>query len=654
MVSDFVPDAGGAAPRETPMTPTRTADTAPTHWWGFPPLRNALLAAALAAAAWALARWGAVGRGVEISLFATAMLLGGWHWTREALQTLLDERAIGIEFLMLAAALGSILLGLWDEAAALVVLFALAEGVEEYTHERTRSAVRALLDLVPQEVSLVVETGEERRPAASIAVGDRVRVRPGERVAIDGRIVDGLSSLNQAPVTGESIPVPKRPGDEVFAGSINGEGLLLVEATRPFADNSIARIIHLVEQAQEEKGRAQQWIERFGRRYTPAVFIAAAVLFLVPWSLGLPAEVWAHKAIVLLVAAAPCALVMSTPIAMATGIWRASRRGILVKGGVHLEHLAGIRCVAFDKTGTLTKGVPQLVAFEVMEGAEETALAIAAGLEQGSRHPLAVAVAAAAESRGIRPFAARNSTSMTGHGVRGVVGETEWFIVRPAWLAARTVVPKAIAARVAELQSAGRTVAVLGTGTTVVAILAFADEARPEASEALEELRRLGITTVLLSGDHPETAQAIARELGIDDARGDLRPEDKVTAVRTLEKERGAVLMVGDGINDAPALAAATCGAAMGAAGSDAAIEAADVALLSDDLRNIPTALRVARSVRRISHQNIVLSIAVLLVMIPAAVLGLIGVTAAVLVHETAEVLAVLNGLRAGAVNGRG
>jgi len=632
------------------VAPTDTPAAA--VWYRFPPLRNALVAAVLAAAAWALARSGHVDRHAEIGAFATAIVLGGWHWTREALETLVEERAIGIEFLMLAAAAGSIALGLWDEAAALVVLFALAEAVEEYTHERTRDAVRSLLDLVPQDVALVIASGEERRPAASVAVGDRIRVRPGERLAIDGRIVDGQSSLNQAPVTGESIPVGKGPGDEVYAGSINGEGLLMVEATRPFADNSIARIIHLVEQAQEQKGRAQQWIERFGRRYTPAVFVAAAALFLVPWLFGLPPDAWAHKAIVLLVAAAPCALVMSTPMAMATGIWRASRRGILIKGGVHLEHLAGIRCVAFDKTGTLTRGEPRLVAFEVFDGAEDTALAIAAGLEEGSRHPLAAAVVAAAAGRGIRPFAVRQANAMTGHGVRGTVGESEWFIAQPDWLAARRALPEAISARVETLQADGRTVAALGTGTTVVALLGFVDTARPEAREAVDALHRLGISTVLLSGDHPRTAQAIARELGIEDACGGLRPEDKVAAIHALEQERGAVLMVGDGVNDAPALAAATCGIAMGAAGSDAAIEAADVALLSDDLRRVPAALRVACSVRRIGRQNIVLSISVLLVMIPAAVLGLIGVTVAVLVHEAAEVFAVLNGLRAGAARG--
>lgn len=638
------------APDSNPLADTGTAVR---EWWRFPPIRNALIAGSLGIIVWTMVTSGFLALHSARWAFLAVTVIGGWHWVREALQSLVRERKLDIEFLMLAAAAGSVALGMWDEAVALVVLFAIAEGVEEYTHERTRASVRGLMKLVPVEAMVVQGGVEYRRLAQTLKSGDRFRVRPGESISTDGRIVEGASSVNQAAITGESLPVAKELGDEVFAGSINGEGVLLIEATKAFDDNSIARIIHLVEQAQEEKGRAQQWIERFGRRYTPAVFVFSVLLIAVPALLRWPLADWIHKAIVLLVAAAPCALVISTPIAMAAGIRRASQRGILIKGGVHLEHLAAVRNVAFDKTGTLTLGLPQLVAFHPMGMAADRALSIAAALESNSRHPLARAVVEAARTKGLSLPEVRDFASMTGSGISGRLDGASWYVASPGWFAARHALAPDLAAQVEREQLQGRTVSLLGTGDSVHAILALADTARVEASEAVQQLHAMHLRTVLLSGDHPQTAAAIARQVGIDDARGDLKPDQKVEAIQALEREYGALLMVGDGVNDAPALAFATCGAAMGAAGSDAALEAADVALMTDDLRKVPLAIETARDAVRIGRQNIVLSIAVLAVMIPAALLGWIGVTTAVIVHEAAELLAVANGLRAGASAGK-
>ena len=626
-----------------------TGASAPEAWWRFPPLRSATLAAVLAGAAWLFGRIDVVSHGAEIALMVVAIVAGGWHWVREAIELLVHDRAIGIEFLMLAAAGGSIALGMWNEAAALVVLFAIAEGIEEYTQERTRAAVRSLMNLVPAEAMVIVDGVEERRLARLLQPGDRFRVRPGAGVPTDGRVMDGRSSVNQAAITGESRAEAKEVGDDVLAGSINGDGVLVIEATRAFADNSIARIIHLVEQAQDEKGRAQQWIERFGRRYTPAVFAAAVLLTAGPWLLGWPLHEWIHRAIVLLVAAAPCALVISTPMAMAAGIRQASRRGVLIKGGVHLEHLAAVRQVAFDKTGTLTIGTPQLVALHAVGPDPNRALAIAASLEGNSQHPLARAVVEAARGKDVPTRTVQDFSSMTGSGISGRIDGTLWYLASPAWFAGRTALDADVTAQVEREQSMGRTVALLGTEAGIWAVLALADTARAEAAETVRLLHRMRLRTVLLSGDHPQTAAAIARQVGIDDARGGLKPDQKVAAIKALEKEHGGALMVGDGVNDAPALASAMCGVAMGAAGSDAALEAADVALMTDDLRRIPLAIGTARDALRIARQNIALSMLVLAVMIPAALLGWIGVTTAVIVHEAAELLAVANGLRAGA-----
>lgn len=621
------------------------------RWWNFPPLRGALLAAAIALTTFILERLGLLPRQIAIGAYALSIPIGGWHWIREGISELIAERIVGIEVLMIAATTGAALLGMWDEAAALVVLYGAAEGLEEYTYARTRNSIRALLDLAPKEASVLRDGTETRIPAAAVKPGDRFLVRPGEALVTDGKIVEGFSSINEASITGESMPVTKGVGANVFAGSLNVEGALTIEATKAFADNSLSRIIHLVEAANEQKGRAQQWIERFGRRYTPAVLAAAALLLLGPWVLGLPMDLWANRAVVLLVAAAPCALIMSMPMAMAAGIGSAGRQGILIKGGAHLEHLGKISIVAFDKTGTLTQGKPAVTDVLPEKLGSDELLRNAAAVEHFSQHPLAKAIVAEADRRKLNRPVAADFQSVIGGGAKATIDARVWLIGSPAFMREQQVAISSMAAKIEELQKAGKTAVVVAANGEALGIIALQDQLRPEAHAVIRELHDRGVKTVMLTGDNELTGNAVAKQLGIDDVRASLKPEDKVSAIRELEAS-GKVLMVGDGVNDAPALAAATCSAAMGAAGSDAAIEAADVALMADDLRKVTVALDFGLKARRVSLQNIVLSIAVLVVMIPLALTGILGVATTVLVHEVAELLAVANGWRAGAVEG--
>lgn len=617
-------------------------------WWRYPPLRNALLSGLIAGAGFIAAHLGFIPERIEDIFYWIAIPLGGWHWARAGIEELIEEKEVGIEILMLAATVGSGILGLWDEAAALVFLYGAAEGTEEYTYARTRASIRMLLDLAPKEARVLRDGKEVTVPAERLMPGDIFVVRPGEALPTDGVIRSGQSSLDESPVTGESIPVDKRPGMKVFAASLNKQGALEVEATAAFADNTLSKIIHLVEEAQERKGKAQQWIERFGRRYTPAVLAGAALLLVVPWLLGLPLAEWSLRAVLLLVAAAPCALIMSTPVAMAAGIGSAGKRGILIKGGAHLEHLGVIRAVAFDKTGTLTHGEPVVTEVVTLDGPERELLVIAAALEHYSEHPLARAIVTHAGTAGAPAIGVEDFEALAGAGARGRIGNRIWYIGSPALFERLGTGYQAAEGRVAALQEQGKTVVLIGNENEVRGLIALQDRVRADAKATVAALHALNIRTAMLTGDNARAARAVARALGIDDVRADLKPADKVAAVQQLQKQYGAVLMVGDGVNDAPALAAATCGIAMGAVGTDAAIEAADVALMADDLAKVEEALQLGRKARRIATQNIVFSIAVLAVMIPLAVFGVIGVAMTVLVHEASELLAVANGLRAG------
>ena len=584
----------------------------------------------------------------ETGLYLLAVVVGGWYFGREAFEELVREREIGIELLMSLAAIVAGLMGQWAEAAMLVFLYSISEAAEGYTEERTRHAIRALMDLAPKTALVVRDGAEVRIPVEQLRVGDHFIVHPGEAVATDGVIVEGRSSLNQAPVTGESVPVEKVGGDTVFAATLNGEGALTVRVTKTTADNTLARIIQLVEKAQASKGRSQRFIERFGRRYSPAVLGIGVLLALVPGLLGFDWQEWLTRATVFIVAAAPCALVISIPITLVAAIGTAGRKGILVKGGVHLENLARIRVVALDKTGTLTLGQPRVTEVVPLNGTDESdVLTLAAALEARSQHPLARAVLDRVQAHGIQGIPAEDFQSLTGAGATGRVKGKQYFIGSPALFAERRVDLSDAAARIEALQAAGNTVVVIGTGQAALGLIAIADPLRPEAVDAIADLKRAGIhKVIMLTGDNPRTAQAIAAQAGIDEVFAELKPEDKTRKVKELDRQYGRVAMVGDGVNDAPALAAAHVGIAMGAAGTDVALETADVALMADDLSRLPYLIRFSRRNWSVIRQNLALSVLVIGSLIAGAVSGVFSLPVAVLAHEVSEFVVIASGLR--------
>ncbi len=615
-------------------------------WWQFPVMQDALRAGFFVLITLTLSHLAGL-NWIEPIGYALAMVLGANHFLREGLHELVNEREVGIEILMAGAAIGAVLLGLWDEAAILVFLYAAAEALEEYAYARTRFAIRALLDLAPKEAHVLRSGTEVTIAATELAPGDRFIVRPGEGIATDGVIEEGDSAVDESPVTGESMPVHKGPDSQVLAGTINKQGALTIRATASFEDNTLAKIIHLVEEAHERKGRLQHFFERFSRRYSPAVLVGALLLVAIPPLFGQPFLPWALRAVVLLVAAAPCALVMSTPVAIAAGIGIAGRHGVLVKGGLHLENLGRVRIVAFDKTGTLTQGVPEVTDVIPAQSSVETkVLEIAASVERLSEHPLGEAIVRRAHERGLVVEAATGCRALTGRGMEAQLDGEVVVVGSPALFHERQIVLDTVQGDIERLQVEGKTVVAVAKNSLLLGVLGLRDRIRPKAKESIRALHGAGVEVAMLTGDNERTARAIAEELGIDHFHADLKPEDKVRYVQRMEREVGPLAMVGDGINDAPALAAATVGIAMGVAGTDVAIETADVALMSDDLQKVVYAIRLGRVVRSISLQNIVFSLLVLSVLVPSALLGAITVVIAVAAHEVSELLAVANGLR--------
>ena len=616
-------------------------------WYGYPPLRNAIIAGIMTALGLVLDHPGIVPQQAGDIFFGIAILIGAYHWAREGIEDLIENHEIGIEILMIAATLGCIVLSLRVEAALLVVLYAAAESVEELTYARTRASIRALLDLAPKEAVLLKNGREVTVPATEVRTGDIFLVRPGAGIPTDGVVVRGNSSINEAAVTGESVPVEKREGTNVYSGTINGEGVLEVRATATYENDTLAKIITLVEKAHEQKGKTQLFIEKFGKKYTPAVLLVSLGIIVAPTFFGIPFDDFAIRGIVLLVAAAPCALVMSTPVAIATGIGAAGKRGILIKGGAHLENLGKIRAVAFDKTGTLTTGTPAVTDIVALEGTKKEVLQIAHSVEKCSEHPLAKAVNRRAGQEGVGALEASGLCALTGQGAAADIGGTRYIVGKPE---AFPDLPRdpAVIRLVEAMRADGKTVMIVGAGGRPIGIIAVRDQIRPEAKAMIDRLRSMGIAVVMLTGDNAVTARVVAKNLGIDEIRADLKPWDKIAAIEDLKKRYGSVAMIGDGINDAPALARATVGIAMGTIGTDAAIEAADVALMADDLTKVPEAICFGKNAVKIGSQNIIFSLAVLAILIPGALIGVLGVTPAVIFHEASELIAVGNGLRLG------
>ncbi len=617
------------------------------NWYAHPPLRNALIAGLITGIAFLLSHIDRmIPPSFEISIYVIAIILGGYHWAREGIDELLEEREIGIDILMIGATVGSAILGMWDEAAFLVFLYGAAEGIEEYTFAKTRSSIRKLLDLAPKEARILKNGEESTIRAEDLKMGDVFLVRPGESIATDGLIEKGRSSINEAPVTGESIPVEKREGMKVFAGTINQEGALQVKVTASFEDNTLSKMIHLVEEAQEKKGKTQIFIEKFGNRYSPLVLLTSLLMIVIPLLLGWDVSKWAIRAVVLLVAAAPCALVMSTPVAIAAGIGIAGRHGVLIKGGACLEGLGKIKAVAFDKTGTLTNGKPVVTDVITLNGDQGHLLKVAYSIERLSEHPLAQAIVREAEKRNLKSFDVTNFESLTGAGVKASLNNEDYYIGKPSLFEELGFNIDNIRNDIKKLTEEGKTIILMGALGKISGIIALRDEIRSQAKQVIRDLHNMGIKIIMLTGDNQNTAQAIGKELGIDEFMANLKPEDKIKAIEDMEEKYGAVAMVGDGINDAPALARATVGIAMGAAGADAAIEAADVALMADDITKVAYAIHLGKRAKKISFQNIVFSLLILIVLIPSALVGIMTIAIAVFFHEVSELLAVANGLR--------
>jgi Cd2+/Zn2+-exporting ATPase len=576
--------------------------------------------------------------------YLAAIAVGGVPIFRAAIAGL-KARHLDMNVLMSAATVGAVAIGQWAEAASVVVLFAAGNALQVYAIDRTRGAVSALVRLAPNEVLVRRGGSEVVIPADEVGVGDTVVVRPGERLAVDGSVLEGSSAVDEAPVTGESVPVEKGSGDPVYSGSLNGQGGLLVEATRRAGDSTLQRIARLVEEAQASKAPAEQFVDRFSRVYTPVVVAAALVLAVVPPLLGASFGEWFYRALALLIIACPCALVISTPVTVVSGIGAASRRGILVKGGAALEAAGRLKALAFDKTGTLTEGRPVLSRTVALDDrGEAEVLALAAALERRSEHPLAHAILSAADGAELSPVSAFRSVA--GRGAEGDVDGERYLIGSPRLFAERGIALDGADEALEVIGRAGETPVILGSSDGPLAVFGLADSLRADAKATVGALRESGVVEfVMLTGDAEAPARRVAEELGVG-YRARLLPEQKIEAVRELVARHGDAGMVGDGVNDAPALAASSVGFAMGAAGTDVALETADVALMQDDLPKLAEAVGLSRAAEGIIKQNVAVSIAIKGLFVLLAPFGLVALWLAVLADMGTSIAVTLNGLR--------
>lgn len=599
-------------------------------------------------------------------LFVAATLVALYPVAKSGLRGLWINHDFGINLLMTIAAVGALLIGELAEAATVVFLFAVGEALEGYTTDQARSSLRSLMTLVPPQATRLNGLGdlrlEEVVPVEALAVGDVIVVRPGERIPMDGTVQTGASGVDQAPVTGESVPVHKAAGDVVYAGTINGAGALEIRVTHLAADNTVNRIIRLVEEAQNSRAPSQRLVDRFASVYTPAIVVlASAIAVLPPLLFNQPfydtpeGHGWLYRALALLVISCPCSLVISTPVTVISAISAAARRGVLIKGGVHLEALAGVKAFAFDKTGTLTQGKPVVTGTHAVDCTTDEVcalcddvLALASAVERRSAHPLARAVVDAAAERGLAAvYTTADAVEMVaGRGVQGRIGERLVTVGSHSLFDAEHPHGADLCAAVDAAEARGQTTMLLSDGERVRGYITVADAPRENSAQVVRALHDLGQTTVMLTGDNAAVAQAIGATVGVDDIRAGLMPEDKVAAVEALTARYGPVAMVGDGVNDTPALAASAVGIAMGGAGSAQALETADIALMADDLAQLPYALRLAQLARRLILENVVLSFGVKLTFVVLALLGLTSLWAAVVADVGMLLLVTLNGLR--------
>lgn len=584
------------------------------------------------------------------ALLLCAIGAGGWHVALRA-RAALANRTLDMNVLMTIAVTGAVLIGHWSEGAVVVVLFSVALLLESYSAARTRRAVRSLMDLSPQQTSVLRGGTEQNVPAADVQPGEIFVVRPGDRIALDGDVVEGYSAVDQSPLTGESLPAEKQPGSTVYAGSLNGRGALMVRATHRFEETTLARVIQLVENAEHKRAPVQRFIDRFAALYTPAVLGAAVVVAVLPPVLFQEAWMeWIYRALVLLVIACPCALVISTPVTLVSALTRGARRGVLIKGGKDLEVLSRVRAVAFDKTGTLTDGRAGVTDILTLDHQmPDELLRIVAAIEHRSEHALAESVLAEARRRGVTydPSVLERFEALPGRGVMAVLGDVTYLLGNRALCREHRFCTAELLETLTRLEQQGKTTVVLGVPGKALGVIAFQDRVRPQSRLVLQGLKRLGIRqTVLLSGDHEVAVARIAAEVGADAWESGLLPHEKVERVEHLRNRYGSIAMVGDGINDAPALAAASVGIAMGGAGSDAALESADVVLMADSIEQLPTTIAMSRRAMQIIRQNIAIALVLKLLFFGLTLTGAATIWMAVLADDGASLVVIANGLR--------
>jgi len=646
-------DASGVhvhAERSTQRQPQAAEDE--ETWWE----QNRLIVATVTTlvflvGGWVLGTLGVIPPDVQLGFYVITYIAGGFYAARQAVQSLL-QRNVDVDLLMVVAALGAASIGGWVEGGILLFLFSLGNTLEHYALGRTHRAIRALMELSPEDALVLRDGGETRVPVDDVLVGDTVIVKPSERIPVDGRVISGESAVDQAPITGESIPVGKRSGDQVFAGTINGHGLLRIRVERVAQESTLAKIIRIVEDARGQKSQMQRFTDAFEGRYAIAVIAASALAVAVPVLLfRQPFDAMFNRAMTLLVVASPCALVISTPASILSALANGARQGMLFKGAVHLENTGTIQAIAFDKTGTLTMGRPRVTDVITCAGVDERdMLGMAAVVERLSEHPLGIAVVNYAEALGIEPLADREVSdlqSVPGRGVRAQVRGQTLRIGNEALFASEGVaLPDELRQTADGLRESGKTTMYV-VGDRPLGVIGVADVIRPVAPGVIAELKRLGVTkTILLTGDNERAARAIARQVGVDEWRAGLLPEEKLTVIQELQAAGLSVAMVGDGVNDAPALATATVGIAMGAAGTDVALETADVVLMADDLTKLPYAIDLSRRARRIIRQNLTFALAVIVTLIIFTLLGKVPLPLGVVGHEGSTIIVVTNGLR--------
>ncbi|MZZ00275.1 heavy metal translocating P-type ATPase [Enterococcus faecalis] len=582
------------------------------------------------------------------ALYGMAIVVGGIYPAKSGWNELRGG-TLSINTLLIVAVLGAIYLGLLEEAAMLVVIFSLGELMESYAADKARDSIRALVELAPSEATVLRNGSEIRILAEEVEISDIVLVRPGEKIPVDGIVVKGKSTADQSSITGESIPVIKELGNEVFAATLNGSGALEIEVTKLAQDTTLAQIIHLVEEAQMKKGKGQRFSEKFGAVYTPFMFVLAIIMAIVPpLFFNQPFDEWLYRALVVLVVSCSCALVLSVPVAVVTGIGTAARNGVMVKGGIYMESVGSTQVVAFDKTGTLTVGKPSVTdVVTVSNLSNKELLELAGALETRSEHPLAEAILQETSNKKITLPNVEDFDTLTGRGAKGIVNEVTYYIGNPRlFKELNTKITKEQLSKIEKLQGQGKTVMLLGTDDLVLGLIAVADKPKENAKEAIQRLKSAGVKKiVMLTGDNQLTGEAIGRELGVDEIRAELLPEDKIKAITELQKQYGHVAMVGDGVNDAPALAQADVGIAMGVKGTDVALETADIALMQDNLEQLVYMLKLSKKTVSKIRQNIIISLTIVAFLIVTALTGLMSLTTGLILNEGSALIIIANAM---------